>query len=118
MRAAGAADVLDHQRLAERLAHLLGDDARDHVARAAGRERHDHGDGAVGIVLRRGATPATAQQRRAISACGELPDVSHLPHVMPSLPYQSFFRISATSTRRPSRADKMPARTTASEVVA
>jgi hypothetical protein len=50
--AACAADVLDHQRLSERLAHLLGDDACHHVARAAGRERHDDVDRAIGVVLR------------------------------------------------------------------
>ena len=33
-------------------AHLLGDGARDHVRGAAGRERHDHGDGTFGVVLR------------------------------------------------------------------
>ena len=33
-------------------AHLFGDDARHHVARAAGGERHDHGHGAGGVVLR------------------------------------------------------------------
>jgi hypothetical protein len=50
--AARAADILNDQRLPERLAHLLGDDARDHVARPAGRERHDDVDGAGGVVLR------------------------------------------------------------------
>ncbi len=29
----------------------FGDEARDRVGRAAGREGHDHGDGALGIVL-------------------------------------------------------------------
>ena len=43
-RAARAADVLDDQLLAERCSHLLGHDARDHVARASGGERHHHGD--------------------------------------------------------------------------
>ena len=52
-RAAGAADILDHQLLAERLAHMLGDDPRDHVARAAGGERHHHRDGPRRIALRR-----------------------------------------------------------------
>ena len=53
-RAAGAAAVLDHDLLAERLAHLLGDDARHHVVAAAGRVGHDQRDRPVGIVLRRG----------------------------------------------------------------
>ena len=52
--AAGADHVLDDDALAERLRHMRGDDARDDVGRAAGRERHDHGDGAGRIVLRLG----------------------------------------------------------------
>jgi hypothetical protein len=43
-RAARAADILDHHGLAEHLAHVLGDDARDDVARAAGREGGHHRD--------------------------------------------------------------------------
>ena len=61
-RAAGARDILDHDRLSERLAHLFGDRARDHVRGAAGRERHDHGDGSLGIVLRVGG--GRQRQRR------------------------------------------------------
>ena len=53
-RAAGAAAVVDHDRLAKRLAHLVGDDARDDGGAAAGRERHHQGDGTVGIILRGG----------------------------------------------------------------
>ena len=40
--AAGAADVLDHDLLAENLAHARRHDAAEHVGRAAGRERNDH----------------------------------------------------------------------------
>ena len=54
-RAAGAALVLDHDLLAERLAHLLGDDARHHVVAAAGGVRNDQGDRPRRIVLRRRA---------------------------------------------------------------
>ena len=50
-RAAGAADILDDDLLAEILGHGFGDQARDRVGRAAGRERHDDGDRAVGIGL-------------------------------------------------------------------
>ena len=108
-----AAGVLDHQRLAEHLAHLVGHDARDHVAWAACRKRDDHGDGAgrkilghdhVRIAHNAAITPAANTRARVFD-------------VMPP-PAQSSLKISATSTRRPSRADKMPARTTASEVVA
>ena len=50
-RAAGAADVLDDHRLAaERLAHRLGEVARDLVGRAAGGERDDDRDRLVGIL--------------------------------------------------------------------
>ena len=54
-RAARAALVLDHDLLAERLAHLLGDDARHHVVAAAGRIRDDQRDRPRRIVLRGGA---------------------------------------------------------------
>ena len=50
-RAAGAGDILDHDRLPEARAHLLGDGARDDIGGTAGRERHDHGDRAFRIVL-------------------------------------------------------------------
>ena len=50
--AAGAADVLDDHRLAERLPQPIVQDARDGVGRAAGRERHDHGDRPRRIGLR------------------------------------------------------------------
>jgi hypothetical protein len=49
--AAGAADVLDHDRLAERFLHRVLDDARDGVGGAAGRERHQQRDGVIGIGL-------------------------------------------------------------------
>jgi hypothetical protein len=49
-RAAGAAMVLDHDLLAERLAHELGDAARQHVVAAAGRVRNDQRYWMVGIV--------------------------------------------------------------------
>jgi hypothetical protein len=55
-RAAGAGDILDHDRLPERRTHLLGDGARDHVRGAAGRKWHDHGDRVFRIILgKRGA---------------------------------------------------------------
>ena len=50
--AAGAADVLHHDLLAEDLAHALGHDAAEHVRRSAGRERNDHRDRLGGIGLR------------------------------------------------------------------
>ena len=43
-RAAGAAAVLDHDLLSERLAHPLGHQARQRVIAAAGRERHHQRD--------------------------------------------------------------------------
>src|SRR5262245_56154840 len=51
--AAGA--VLDQHRLTPILAHPLSDHSRDHVGRAAGRERHDDPDRSVGVVVRRRA---------------------------------------------------------------
>ncbi len=43
--AARAGTVVHHHRLAQLGAHALGDDARQDVGGAAGRERHDDGDG-------------------------------------------------------------------------
>ena len=50
--AAGAGPVLDDERHAEQLLHLLADDAGEHVARAAGRERHHQRDRPARIVGR------------------------------------------------------------------
>ena len=55
--AAGAADVLDDEGLAERAAHVLADQAGDDIGRPAGGERHDDGDRFGRILLR--------QRRRA-----------------------------------------------------
>ncbi len=52
--AAGAAAIVHHHRLAELLAHALGDEAADQIGGAAGGEGDDEGDGARGIVLRAG----------------------------------------------------------------
>ena len=62
-----APGVLDDDRLAERLGHRLADQARDGVRGAAGREGHDDGDGAVGVVLRRRAASASEQRQPASS---------------------------------------------------
>ncbi len=61
--AARAADVLDHERMPERPAHRLGDDAGYHVARSAGGEGHHHCDVACRIVLRRSRLRAADEQR-------------------------------------------------------
>ena len=50
--AAGAGDVLDDDLLAQRVRHVIADDAGGDVGRASGRERHDQRDRARGIVLR------------------------------------------------------------------
>ena len=52
--AGGAADVFHHDGLAQCRAHGLGHDAAERVGRAAGRERHDHGDRMIRIGLRTG----------------------------------------------------------------
>ena len=46
-----ADDVLDHDRLAQRLAHAIGENARQHGGPGR-RERHYHGDRARRIGLR------------------------------------------------------------------
>jgi hypothetical protein len=43
-RAARADDVLDDDPLTERTRHVLADEARGDIGRAARRKRHDHGD--------------------------------------------------------------------------
>ncbi|MDB5378343.1 MAG: hypothetical protein JWR00_2789, partial [Rubritepida sp.] len=47
--AAGAGAVLDHERLAQTIAHARGDGAGRAVGRAARGEGHDHADGDGGI---------------------------------------------------------------------
>ena len=49
-RAAGAADILDDDLLTQVFGHRLGDQTPDRVGRAAGGERDDHGDRALGII--------------------------------------------------------------------
>ena len=63
--------ILDDDGLPERNRHLLGDDTRDHVRRAAGREGHDHGDGARGIGLGRSRDRRGKQQREGGGASCE-----------------------------------------------
>ena len=64
--AAGAGHVLDHDRLPERAAHALGEQARDRVGRPAGRIRHDDGDRAV----REGLRACEARERRHDQSAG------------------------------------------------
>ena len=51
-RAAGAAAVVDHDRLLERVAQLVGDGAGDDAGAAARRERNDQRDRLCRIILR------------------------------------------------------------------
>jgi hypothetical protein len=54
--AAGARAVVDHDLLAEHFRHFLRHHAADEIGRLARRPRHDHAQGAAGIILRaRGA---------------------------------------------------------------
>ncbi len=62
--AAGAADVFDDHRLAEDRPHPLGHDARDHVGRAARRERHDQRDRTRRVGLRLHAGDAGHERER------------------------------------------------------
>ncbi len=61
-RAAGAAEILDHDGLPERRLHALGNQPRGGVGRAAGREADHELDRLVGIGLRvrRSAAPSTS----------------------------------------------------------
>ena len=71
--AAGAADIFDDDLLAEHFAHALPDHAAEHVGRAAGGERDDHGDrtGGIGLGLGRCETaerPPQTPARPSIAA--------------------------------------------------
>ena len=78
---AGAGAVLDHHGLAEDAGHRLGDQPGPDVGGAAGRQRHDHADGAVGKGRlgegRRGERPAASvvNARRRMG----VPPAVHLP---------------------------------------
>jgi hypothetical protein len=61
--AARAGDILDHHGLAKRARHVLAHDAGDHVGRATGRKRNDHGDGLGGEALGCGTRKAHEQGR-------------------------------------------------------
>ena len=121
-RAAGAGDVLDHHRLLEEPCHLVGDDACNHVAGPAGGKRNDHRDRPRGIVLRARLHSAASGQRDSDQSSpgahprlhGDLPCSCAAGRALEG--YASI--ASATSTRRPSCAERTPARTTASDLVA
>ena len=62
--AAGAADVLHHHLLAQRLRHPLGHQAGDRIGGPTGGERHHDGDGFPGKVLGPRPGPRAASRRR------------------------------------------------------
>jgi len=55
--------ILDDHGLTERLGQLLSERAQEHVAHAAGTERHDHPDGLVRIVLGNRAARSCHEQK-------------------------------------------------------
>jgi hypothetical protein len=65
----GPAHVLDHDRLIDPFSHALGDNARDHVGRAARWEWHYDCDRARRICLR---PSYKGPRRRAAEPCDEL----------------------------------------------
>ena len=65
--AAGAGDILDHHGLAELSREIIGKDSRDGVGDAAGRHRHDDGDGTGRINLRAGKSRKDRQRGSARS---------------------------------------------------
>ena len=87
--AAGAADVLDDDRLAEERPHLLCQDARRGVGRAAGRKRHDQRD--------RCATERSARARRRRPA-SKMPATARTSFF--TMTSRSRFRCNACRTRR------------------
>ncbi len=64
-RSTGAADVFDHDVLAEHSAHSVGHDPRDHIAWAAGRIGNDHRDRACRVILRSGRQASHHQRGNA-----------------------------------------------------
>ena len=66
-RAAGAAVVLDHHRLAERLAHGFGDCRAPDVVAAAGRVRNDQRDRTIRIA----GLPLRGQRPNHRPDCGD-----------------------------------------------
>ena len=89
-RAAGAADILDDELLAERLAHRWHEHAGQRVGRTAGRERHDHGDGLGGIGLRH-ARQAPRQRGRRLQRPPADRDVSwHTSYIGSQASYTVF----------------------------
>ena len=81
-RAADA--VLDHHLLAEPLAHLDGDDARDGVGAGAGGKRHDHLDRPVGPFGAGRAAPEmlAAAKRRQDRSARHRDHARRLPHAI------------------------------------
>ena len=74
---AGAADVLDHERLAERARHMIADKAGYDIGRSARRERHDHGDRLIRIL----GGGWCAVQRERKKATGD--QTAHERHSLP-----------------------------------
>jgi hypothetical protein len=75
--AAGAGHVVDDDLAADRFAEIVPEDAAEHVDRAAGRERHHHGE--------RPARPALLRMRESCEAqndCGN--DCKNRTHAEPS----------------------------------
>ena len=73
-RAAGAADIFHHDLLTQILRHRLGDQTGHGIRRTAGREGHDHGDGALGISLCASAVGAERER------CGDAKGGEKLCH--------------------------------------
>ena len=85
--AVGAAAVLDHDLLAERVAQPLRDQPRDGVVAAAGRERHDQRDRARRIGLRSADRPCEHRRhQRAINGTSARHGPAHAALMRPIPP--------------------------------
>ncbi|MNZ99116.1 hypothetical protein D3C78_1184270 [compost metagenome] len=62
--AAGAGDIFNDDLLAEFITHLLRDNTRDHIGRAARRERNDQSNRSLGEALRARSRSQHAQRNR------------------------------------------------------
>ena len=77
--AAGTRTVIDDDRLSEQAGELIGDDARQDVARAAGRKADDDGDRPVGYRPRRPGPPGSQQQQQTRKRRAESVRIRLLP---------------------------------------
>jgi hypothetical protein len=102
-RAAGAAHVLDDDRLAEGFRQALREEARQHVGRAAGREGDDHPDRARGEGGLSGARRSSEPYEGQRGAAGQYAATRQKPNLLVHcFPLQGIF-VAVSRRARPCR---------------